>query len=183
MLYLIPVLVSCNSANDKDEAKTDSPAIVSTSSATTQQVNYPYSVSYSAQFEKGDDKNAQMVLGLWKEYDNNSFQNVADKFADTVTMLFPGFEMLHVSRDSAIASTKAYRNTFNTVASKVSAVTALKSTDKNENWVLVWGTESHTDKKNVTDSVELHEAWRINKDGRVDYMEQFIRNFPPPSKK
>ncbi len=121
-----------------------------------------------------------MILSLWKEFDNNTLNNAKDKFADTITMLMPGFEMVGVSRDSALASTNAYRSMFANVTSRVSAVTALKSTDKNEEWVLVWGTEVHTDNKNVTDSVHLQETWRINKDGKVDYMMQYMRNPPAP---
>jgi hypothetical protein len=84
------------------------------------------------------------------------------------------------TRDSILASTKAYRNSFGNVSSKVDAVLSTKSTDKNDDWVLVWGTEVHT-RKNVTDSVHLQETWRFNKDGKVDFMMQYVRQ--PPGKK
>ena len=139
-------------------------------------ITLPYPVPYSSKFEMSDDYNSQMVLGLWKDFDNNTLDNSLDKFADTVTMLMPGFEMVGVTRDSALASSKEYRSMFCRVATHVAAVTALRSTDKNEEWVLVWGTEVHTNKKNVTDSVHLQETWRLNKDGKIDYMMQYMRN-------
>ena len=172
---------SCNTGT-KTDVTTDSSGMASAKMSTSDPVTLPYPVTYSSQFEKSDDRNSQMILGLWKDFDNNTLDNAKDKFADTVSMLMPGFEMVGVSRDSALASTKSYRSTFASVASRVDAVTALKSTDKNEEWVLVWGTEVHTNNKNVTDSVHLQETWRINKDGKVDYMMQYMRNTPAPKK-
>ena len=172
---------SCNTATKNDDA-TDSTGRASAKMSSAEPVMLPYPVAYSSQFEKSDDRNSQLVLGLWKDYDNNTFDNSKDKFADTVTLLMPGVEMTGVTRDSALASINAYRSTFGNVASRVAAVTALKSTDKNEEWVLVWGTEVHTNKKNVTDSVHLQETWRINKDGKFDLMMQYMRNPPAPIK-
>ena len=123
-----------------------------------------------------------MVLGLWKDFDNNTIDNSLDKFADTVTMMMPGFEMAGVTRDSALVSSKEYRSMFSKVTSRISAVMALKRTDKNEEWVLVWGPEVHTNKKNVTDPVQLQETWRLNKDGKIDFMFQYMRNTPAPKK-
>ena len=174
-------LISCNTATKNDDA-TDSTGRASAKMSSAEPVMLPYPVAYSSQFEKSDDRNSQLVLGLWKDYDNNTFDNSKDKFADTVTMQMPGFEMINVSRDSAVSSTKAYRNTFSKVESRVAAVTALKSTDKNEEWVLVWGTEVHTNNKNVSDSVHLQETWRIDKDGKVNLIMQYMRNPPAPKK-
>ena len=172
---------SCNTATKNDDA-TDSTGRASAKMSSAEPVMLPYPVAYSSQFEKSDDRNSQLILGLWKDYDNNTLDNSAGLMADSITMLMPGFEMINVSRDSAMSSTKAYRNTFSKVESRVAAVSALKSTDKNEEWVLVWGTEVHTNKKNVTDSVHLQETWRINKDGKVDLMMQYMRNPPAPKK-
>ena len=175
------LLFSCITG-DKTDTSTDSTKMPGAKMSSNDPVKYPYAVNYSSQFEKSNDQNSQMVLGLWKDFDNNTLDNSLDKFADTVTMMMPGFEMVGVTRDSALASSKEYRSMFSKVTSRVAAVTALKSTDKNEEWVLVWGTEVHTNKKNVTDSVHLQETWRINKDGKIDYLMQYMRNTPAPIK-
>lgn len=138
------------------------------------EISYPYEIGYSSQFESADPEKGKMVLELWKNFDNNTIENSKDKFADTVTMKFPGFEM-HVSRDSAIAATTSHRNSFSSVVSKVDVVMSTRSTDRNGDWVLIWGREIHKDMKNVTDSVELHEVWGLNKDGKINFMEQYIR--------
>ncbi|MCW3106718.1 MAG: hypothetical protein JWQ09_1224 [Segetibacter sp.] len=172
---LLVVLMSCNNTDKK-------PVIAESNNKPEKAtVNYPYPINYSSQFEIGDPEKAKIILDLWKDFDNNTLDNSASKFADTVSMLLSN-TVLHGSRDSIIASAKAYRGSYSSVESKVDAVLSTKSTDKNEDWVLVWGTEVHTDKKNVTDSVHLQETWRLNKDGKVDFMMQYVRH-PAVAKK
>jgi len=67
----------------------------------------------------------------------------------------------------------------------VEAVFAVKSTDQNENWVAVWGSEIMTDMKGKVDTVSLQETWRFNKAGKVDFMFQAKRKgmLPPPPPK
>jgi hypothetical protein len=55
----------------------------------------------------------------------------------------------------------------------VNAIMAVKSTDKNEHWVLIWGMEKDTHKNGKTDSVELQETWRFNAAGKADLLYQF----------
>ncbi len=177
MLFaLLPLFFACNSGENTNSIDSDSSKRASNAALT-----YSSPISYSSQFEMGDNKNAQMILDLWKDFDNNTLDQSKDKFADSVTMLFSETEM-YGSRDSVFNATQSYRNMFNTVSSRVAAIMPVKSTDKNDDWVLVWGTETHTDKNNKTDSVHLQETWRINKDGKVDLMMQYLR-IPPPVKK
>jgi hypothetical protein len=59
-------------------------------------------------------------------------------------------------------------------------------TDKDENWVAIWGSEIQTDMKGKVDTVSLQETWRFNKAGKVDFMFQAERKgmLPPaPAKK
>lgn len=164
------VFTACNSGTsttstgDSAAGKTD---------GSKKDVAYPYPIGYSSQFEFADPEKSKMILEMWKDFDNNTLDNAKDKFADTVTMIFPDMEM-RASRDSIIASTKSYRNSFSSVISKVDVVMAVKSTDKKDDWVLVWGDEIKTDKKNKTDTIALHEVWQLNKEGKVVFMQQYI---------
>ena len=157
-------LVSCNNETPKTAAETPAPA--------TDSVTYPYPIGYSSKFEFIDPAKGKMILDLWKAYDNNSFDNIKDKFADTVTMIFPEISM-HASRDSVIAGAKSARNAYTTVISKVDVVMSVRSTDKNGDWVVVWGDETHTPKNNKTDSVAIHEVWGLNKAGKIEFMQQY----------
>jgi len=58
---------------------------------------------------------------------------------------------------------------FTTIKSTVTAILPVKSTDKNEHWVSIWGSEISTDKKGKIDSVSLQESWRFNKDGKIKF--------------
>ena len=59
------------------------------------------------------------------------------------------------------------------VVSSVEVVTALKPKGKDETWVCVWGKEVDTHNNNKIDSVDLHEMWMFNKDGKIAYMGQY----------
>jgi hypothetical protein len=172
LLSFIAVIVfaSCNGGTSTTAADSTSTAKIDSSKKA---ISYPFEIGYSTQFEFIDPEKSKMVLDLWKDYDNNTLDNAKDKFADTVRMIFAGMEM-RASRDSIIAATKESRNSYSSVESKVDVVMAVKSTDKKDDWVLVWGDEIHTDKNNKTDTVAMHEVWQLNKEGKVVFMQQYI---------
>ncbi len=66
--------------------------------------------------------------------------------------------------------------------STIHAQVPLKSTDKNEDWVAIWGTETDTWADGKVETRDLHEIWQINKDGKVAVMRQFSAkpSAPPP---
>ena len=59
---------------------------------------------------------------------------------------------------------------------------AVKSTDKDENWALIWGKEIDTDKKGKIDSFYLQETWRFNKAGKANLFFQYKQAAAPPKK-
>ena len=166
-------LVACNS--NKEEVKG-----ISATDTTTASVSYPYEIGYSSKFEMADPKYGQIILQLWKDWDNGNLSNSKESFADSVEMYFADGSMVHSVRDSVLAVGQAARDMFTTVVSQVNAVTALRSTDKDENWALVWGKEIDTDKKGKVDSFYLQETWRFNKAGKIDRLYQFKAGATPP---
>jgi hypothetical protein len=166
-------LVACNS--NKEEVKG-----TSVTDSTTASVTYPYEIGYSSKFEMADPKYGQTILKLWKDWDNGNLSNSKDAFADSVEMHFAEGGMMHSVRDSVIASGQTYRDMFTSAVSEVFTVTALRSTDKDENWALVWGKEVDTDKKGKVDSFYLQETWRFNKAGKVDLLYQYKAASAPP---
>ena len=103
-------------------------------------------------------------------------------FADSVTFLTGDGSVISGPLDSAFGAMKSYREMFTTIKSTVTAILPVKSTDKNENWVSIWGNEINTDKKGKTDSVALQESWRFNKDGKIDLFIQHMRVLKPAGK-
>jgi hypothetical protein len=174
----VSVFAACNSGTD---AKVES--MSSKDSASNSDIALPYTATYSSKFEMGDPNHTKTILDLYKDWDNNTLDNSKSKFADSITLYFSDGSMMQGSFDSVNAQAKQFRNTLGTVTTNVHAVVPVKSTDKNENWVLAWFTEYHTDAKGKKDSTELQETWRLNKDGRADLLYQYEQRHPAPSKK
>ncbi len=134
-------------------------------------MDYPYKANYSSDFSMGNPQNSKIVLDLWKDWDDNAFDR-HDYMADTVVMFFPDGSMVK-GKDSAMAGAKRYRGSMSSATGTIDAWMPLKSNDKNENWVAIWGTETDTFNDGKTQKRDLHEIWRINKNGKVDFMKQF----------
>ena len=178
----VAMLAACNSP---EPAKTDTmkPGEDSTvKESTMRDITSPYQMEYSSKFVMDDPKNAETLLTLWKDWDNGNLSAHKESFADSVEMHFADGSMMRTSRDSAIASAQSYRNTFTSSVSSVQAVMAVKSTDKNENWALIWGKEIDKNKKGKVDSFYLHETWRFNKNGQADLFYQYKEAATPPKK-
>src|SRR5437762_9292134 len=181
----VAVFASCNSSNDKAKVEsmgTGADSASATTSTTMGDISSPYAIGYSSKFAMGDPKNAEAILTLWKDWDNGDLAAHKDMFADSVELHFADGSMLHSTRDSVIAAAQKFRSTLASSVSSVDAVTAMKSTDKNENWALIWGKEVDTDKKGKIDSFYLQETWRFNKDGKTDLLYQFRAAGAPPKK-
>lgn len=133
--------------------------------------SYPYTAGYSSDFIIGNPANSKMILELWKDFDDNTFDR-HDYFADTAVMFLPDGSMIR-GKDSILAGAKRVRGAMSSSTSTLDAWVPLKSVDRNENWVALWGTETDTAPDGTTNKTDLQEIWRINKDGKVDFMKQF----------
>lgn len=169
MMAAIVSVVSCNNGSTKNE-QNDSVKV-------SNDVTYAYPINYSSKFEMADPEKGKKITELWKDFDDNKMDNHSNYFADTIGMDFPGMGFKG-SRDSMVAMTKGYRSSLGTVSSNVDAVMSVRSTDKNEDWVLIWGIEHTTSAAGKSDSAHLHEIWRFNKDGKIDYMSQYRQDYP-----
>lgn len=140
----------------------------------------PYTATYSSKFEMGDSKNADAILTAWKAWDDGDLKASRTLFADTMHFYFRDGSEMHGPTDTSLVGAQMFRNTYTAVKSTVHAYMPLKSTDKNVNWVCIWGTEVFTDKQGKVDSIGLQETWRFNKDGKIDLLYQFGRSLVPP---
>ena len=172
---LLLFTLACNS--DSTVATTDTTAATPAVTEVAATVAHTFAVkpTYSGAFEIGDYKQADIVVELWKQYDDNTLDKGKDYFADTVTMWMADGWQYHGTRDSLLKLTKKSRSEYGTVKSVLVAIIPLKSTDMNSNWVSIYGNEYLTNKKNKVDSSALQEAWRFNKDGKIDVMHQYRR--------
>lgn len=177
-IFSLSVFAACNSSTD---TKVESMS-AKDSTTTSNDILLPYTADYSSKFEMGDANNTKTILDLYKDWDNNTLDNSKSKFADTIAIYSSDGSVVRGSFDSVNAETKKYRNSLGTVTTTVHAVLPVKSTDKNENWVLTWFTEYRTDANGKKDSVQLQETWRLNKDGKADLLYQYQQKNPAPKK-
>ncbi len=134
-------------------------------------MEYPYTAMYSSNFKIGDPANAKMILDLWKDWDDNAFER-HNYMADTLVMFFPDGSMLR-GKDSCLAGAKKFRSSLSGVTSVLNAWIPLKSVDRNEDWVALWGIETDTWPDGKTEKKEIQEIWQINKNGKIVFMKQF----------
>ncbi|MEO6148764.1 MAG: hypothetical protein ABIN95_13480 [Mucilaginibacter sp.] len=151
-----------------------SKAQVTNNTAVQKEVAYPYKINYSAEFEPIDAQKGKMILDLWKDFEANQLDKWKDKLADTVAMWFPTIQM-RAGRDTIIARAKGYRNSYKSVVRKVDVVMSTRSTDKKTDFVLIWGKETFKNQQNKSESIELHEVWAFDKNGKIETIEQYIR--------
>ena len=136
----------------------------------------PYKASYSSSFKMGNtDYSAMIVQGSWKDWEKNTMDNMKSWVADTIVAFQSDNNMVR-GVDSLQANWKRGRAGYTSVIDTLNAVVPIYSTDKKENWVLVWVTEINTDTKGKTDTVAVQETWRINKDGKADLVYQYDRH-------
>jgi len=132
--------------------------------------------SYSSSFEMGNPAyTAMIVQGSWKDWQDNTMDNMKSWVADTITAYMSDNSMAK-GVDSLTAKWKRNRSNYSSMTDVVNAATAVRSTDKNEDWVLIWATEYSTDKAGKKDTTSVMETWRINKDGKADLLYQHDRH-------
>ena len=182
----IAFLAACNSSADK--SKTEAVTASGSDSAKQESLTYPYTPDYSSDFEIGDAKNAQTLLALYHDWDNNTLDNSKSSFAEIDTMYFSDGSMFAGSRDSLFAVANKMRGQMGSVVDSVHAWVPLRSKDKKEDWVLIWTREISTDSKGKKTAKELHEVWRFDKNGKINLVYQYEQHPPkmpppPPAKK
>ena len=138
-------------------------------------VDYPYPMAYSAKFKFIDPEKGKMVLSFIKNFENTTVENSKSIFADKVSIDLPKLN-IKGSRDSVLSALKSYRNSFKSFKTELDVVISVKSTDKGDDWVLVWAIDDYTDKDNVKHKVKYQQVWLLNKEGKISFMEQFDRD-------
>ncbi len=136
---------------------------------TSEPVNYAYTPSYSSQFVMGSPAHGKMVLDLMKGFEKNDFSADA-LFADTVMVLLSDGTGIQ-GKTNVIPHFQKMRAGLSNTSFDISAVVPLKSVDRNEDWVAVWGTQDMTTTDGTHSANWFQCIWRINKDGKVDYIQ------------
>lgn len=136
------------------------------------QAHSGYTAGYSSNFTIASPTYSDKILMLWKDYENNTLDKNTDLISDTVTMMLASGATIKGKAEN-LKNVKEFRSSIQNYKVTVHAWVSLKSTDKNENVVCVWGTEEYTDKSGKQVKARTHEVWMFNKDGKVALMLQY----------
>lgn len=171
------VIFACNSSNSASEEKT----VPAEATASTPTNLHGFTPVYSASFVTDSAANTETVLALWQEFKDGDLSKSGQHFADTISFFLADGSSMTGPKDTLIQAMQQYRNTIKKLETQVEAVFAVKSTDKDEHWVAIWGVEFQTNSKGKTDTVSLQETWGFNKAGKVSLMFQATRKgmLPP----
>ncbi|MDB5011651.1 MAG: nuclear transport factor 2 family protein [Mucilaginibacter sp.] len=137
------------------------------------QANSGYTANYSSKFTIASPTYADKILMLWKDYENNTLDKHTDLISDTVTMMLASGAMIKGKAEN-LKNVKEFRSSIQNYKVTVDAWLSVKSTDKNQNVVCVWGTEEYTDKNGKQVKTRTHEVWMFNKDAKVSLMLQYV---------
>lgn len=143
-----------------------------------------FTPEYSANFIMMPANNSETVLALWKDWKDGDLSKSRAHFADSISLFLADGSQMVGPTDEIMKGMQEYRSSFSGMEVNVDAVFAVRSVDKNENWVTIWGTEKQT-KDGKTEPVSLQETWRFNNKGKIDLMFQAMRKgiLPPPPAK
>lgn len=176
IIFSAIAFIACNNQEAADasaEAKANVPTNM-----------HGFTPEYSASFVMDKADNTETVLALWKDWKDGDLSKSRGHFADSLSLLLADGTTMVGKTDDLLKNMQDYRSSFKGMEVSVDAIFAVKSTDKNEDWVAVWGNEIMTDMNGKVDSVSLQETWRFNKNGKIDMMFQSTRKgitAPPPA--
>ncbi|MDX2049357.1 MAG: hypothetical protein SFU87_21405 [Chitinophagaceae bacterium] len=174
----VTLLYSCSNSGTESASSDSTQVSAAEEKKTEPAIVYPYTAGYSSDFKLGDPQHAKMLLDAWKHWDEGKVMNMRSFFADSVEMIWAdGTHFKKNTADSLLRFANGYRSTLKAVTSKVHGWIPLHSNDKNEDWVMIWGTEIRTSMKNKVDSSDLHEIWRVT-NGKFDLVFQYEQKPP-----
>lgn len=174
VLFCAVAFIACNNQKTGEAAAEAKPMVPADMHGITP--------SYSASFVMDSAKNTETILALWADWKSGDLSKSRIHFADTAAFFLSDGSSMMGPTDTLIKGMQAYRSSFAKMEANVEAVFAVKCTDKNENWVAIWGNEIQTNQAGKVDTVSLQETWRFNKEGKVNMMFQAMRKgvLPPP---
>ena len=175
-------LLACNS-NEKNTPATESTAAAPTENTMKVSNTSGYAVEYDTRWAIDNPANAEKVLALYKLWDDNNMADIKQYMADSLFMVTWDGSVMQGTKDEVTKSMTDYRNNYSSVKSVIHGLVGTKAVDKNEDWVLIYTKEYHTEKNGKSDSTELQEAWCFNKDGKVSRFYQYGQMKPAPATK
>jgi len=187
LIFAVGAIVSsCNNSDTKttatggDTTKTTNAALAD-AKASLPEMPYKLDSAYK-NWQTGDPQHAVTVMKGLQAYENGDIAACMNAFGDSVWV---GFDYFHktMSKDSLKAFFTQGRAMYSSMKVKMEDWESVISADKKSEWVTLWYKEYTTDKKGVTDSLDvINDAKMVN--GKIVVLDEKTQHLgPPPAKK
>ena len=158
--------IACNNEK-KEESKTEA------QKETTSTVQLPYKANYSSQFNGNvSDSSVLTVLNSYKYWENADLNGLSTTLGDSVYFLGWDGGKLSGTRADIMKLWTSHRDSMSKVEISVDAWTKDHSTDKNDDFVLVWYKEIDTYKTGKVDSANFADINQL-KNGKIYWYSQY----------
>ncbi len=175
LIFSIIVFFGCSSNGPEQEpAKTDS-------TAKKELLIYPYTATYSLNWQPGDEKNAVLVLNSIKKYMDGDLKGAFSNFADSITFDADEFHFSG-TKDSLEKLMTPMRAQSISMSFQPDTWLTAYYPDKQDSWVTVWGVQKWTLQNGKLDSFYIAEDVKV-KDGKIVEVDEKMRVYPKPNSK
>lgn len=171
MLFVGGLLfTACNNPNSSsNEATMDTTAKV----ATTQNMNYPYTIDHPDYWEKGSQQNTMNALKALKAWENRNIDESLKYFADSIHIQFDGLDKM-VPNDTLKAMFTQAAATSKKWSIKMQDWESVISNDQKEEYVTLWYRQYSENMKGVKDSTDIVNDLKM-KDGKIISLDEYTR--------
>jgi hypothetical protein len=125
-----------------------------------------YTSSYSSQWTNGDSINTRIVMKFMESWEKNAI--------DT-SLLSPWvyYKYNWENKQSFFDKLKTDRDKFAKCKIKLSSIIPVKTTDRNEDWVVVYAGVDYTDLNGNLSTTNFTQWYKINKDKKIEFFKEF----------
>lgn len=174
LFCLLVFIVSCEQKEEKTSIASE--PVEAETKPVKAKPNYPYTATYSMDFEMGNPDHTVSVLNLWKAYENNMLDSsILRYFDDSMRVENAEGQVMHMTSAEMLKEVAKQRGMMNDMQITVIGAAPLYSPEKNSSWVLIYGNESWTEKNGKKDSIMLHELWGLNEQGKVNFLRTYSK--------
>jgi hypothetical protein len=164
------VLSSCNTKNNVDSTEKESkPA---------DNLAYEFKATYSSDVTvPSHPEYGQLVLRVWKMFENKQIDSLKKYYADTVTYNNSDGFRFYGSSDQLLNYARKDVEGLDSLRFDISMWQSLHLNDKNEDWVYIWAAERRYEKGGKADTSLIHEQWKVE-NYKVSFFNQY-KAVPP----
>ena len=125
-----------------------------------------YTTAYSGHWTEGDSTNTEVVMKFMKSLENNLIDT-------SLLSLWVFYKNNYEKKEIILDKLRMERNNFSKWKISVSSIIPVKSIDREENWVIVYGTRNESDFKDNLSTINFTQWYKVNKENRIEFFNEF----------